>query len=415
MSGKFVAYYRVSTRQQGRSGLGLEGQRAAVLAYLRSAGGSMVNEITEIESGRRLERERPALSRALELCRRHDATLLIAKLDRLARNVALVARLMESDVRFVAADMPHANRLTLHIIAAMAEYESRLTGDRISAALRAYVKRGGKMGFQHLRAAARREVSERGHRTLTARCAAAIERVLPTIKHMRSLGIRSFSGLARGLTARGIPTALGRKRWNSVSLKRGLERLDPTLVKRLRLGGMSQHEQRLHGQRNIGNWVRYARSHASAVEQTIDDIRAGGALTSTAIAAELNRRGVQTAFRKPWNYRKVSDLVRYLQRIRDEPLPLPRQPISPLEYGPDSAYPAWWAAYALEREVEALISDEIERRIDGLRARQGAIRNAIAAASMADGSGEFNAAINTLRSELAAAGAELGLTTHATR
>ena len=272
MAGQFVAYYRVSTRQQGRSGLGLEGQRASVHAYLRATGGALISEITEVESGRRSDRERPALARALELCRRHHATLLIAKLDRLARNVSLVSRLMESETRFVAADMPHANRLTMHILAAMAEYESKLTSDRISAALRAHVRRGGKMGFQHLPPAQRKAASEKGHRTLTARCAAAVEEVLPIIRHMCSLGIRSYSALARGLTARGIPTALGRRVWNSVSLKRGLERLDPKLIKRLKLGGMSKREKVLHGRRNIRNWVRHARAHALNVEGVMAEI-----------------------------------------------------------------------------------------------------------------------------------------------
>ena len=139
----FVAYYRVSTDRQGASGLGLEAQRAAVARHM--AGGTLLAEFTEVESGRG-HTNRPQLQAALAQCRRNGATLLIARLDRLARNVAFIAGLMESEVEFLAADMPTANRLTIHILAAVAEHEREMISARTKAALAAAKARGTKLG-----------------------------------------------------------------------------------------------------------------------------------------------------------------------------------------------------------------------------------------------------------------------------
>ena len=132
-TGKFVAYYRVSTQRQGRSGLGLEAQQTAVRDYLNGGDWRLVAELTEVESGKRSDR--PKLVEALKLCRLHGATLIIAKLDRLARNVAFVSNLMEAGVEFHAVDFPQANRLTIHILAAVAEHEARAISERTRAAL----------------------------------------------------------------------------------------------------------------------------------------------------------------------------------------------------------------------------------------------------------------------------------------
>ena len=121
MARRFVAYYRVSTQQQGRSGLGLEAQRLAVVAYMKTVSGELFAEFTEVESG--TKSNRPQLKEALRICRVYSGVLVIAKLDRLARNVLLTSSLLESGVEFVAADFPQANRLTIHILAAIAEYE----------------------------------------------------------------------------------------------------------------------------------------------------------------------------------------------------------------------------------------------------------------------------------------------------
>lgn len=143
-AGKFVAYYRVSTQRQGRSGLGLEAQQAALRAYLNGSEWKMLTEFTEVESGKR--NDRAALAKALALCRVHRATLLVAKLDRLARNVAFISALMESGVEFSAVDFPQANRLTVHVLAAVAEHEATTISERTRAALAAAKARGTKLG-----------------------------------------------------------------------------------------------------------------------------------------------------------------------------------------------------------------------------------------------------------------------------
>lgn len=140
----YIAYYRVSTDRQGASGLGLDAQREAVRRFL-SGRGALLAEYTEIESGRR-HANRPQLLSALDDCRRRRAVLLIARLDRLARNVAFISNLMESGAEFVAVDMPQANRLTIHILAAVAEHERELISRRTKDALAAAKARGTKLG-----------------------------------------------------------------------------------------------------------------------------------------------------------------------------------------------------------------------------------------------------------------------------
>ncbi|MGO8865799.1 MAG: recombinase family protein [Alphaproteobacteria bacterium] len=139
-----IAYYRVSTERQGASGLGLQAQRKAVADYLASVGATLLEEYTEIESGKRSDR--PEIAKALAACRKAKATLVIAKLDRLARNVAFISRLMEAKVDFLAVDFPQANRLTIHILAAVAEHEREMISQRTKAALAAARARGVKLG-----------------------------------------------------------------------------------------------------------------------------------------------------------------------------------------------------------------------------------------------------------------------------
>ena len=141
---KIIAYYRVSTKRQGDSGLGLEGQVAAVQGYAASVGGAIVAPYREVESGK--NNQRLELAKAIAHAKRIKGTLVIAKLDRLARNVAFVANLMESDVDFIACDNATANRLTIHILAAVAEDEARRISERTKAALQAAKARGTKLG-----------------------------------------------------------------------------------------------------------------------------------------------------------------------------------------------------------------------------------------------------------------------------
>src|SRR5262245_36539818 len=134
-SPRFVSYVRVSTERQGKSGLGIEAQRQAVNAYTGSQHGHLLEEFREVESGKK--DDRPQLVAALASCRKHKAVLVIAKLDRLARRVSFISALMDGDVDFVACDFPQANRLTLHILAAVAEHEREMISQRTRGALQA--------------------------------------------------------------------------------------------------------------------------------------------------------------------------------------------------------------------------------------------------------------------------------------
>jgi len=141
---KAVAYYRVSSKRQGTSGLGLDAQRAAVRAFAALSKMKIIAEITEVESGKNNDRQ--GLSNVLETCKKHDAILLIAKLDRLARRLIFIATLMESSIRFISVDKPHADEYELHMDAAYAQRESKMISQRTREALQAAKRRGIKLG-----------------------------------------------------------------------------------------------------------------------------------------------------------------------------------------------------------------------------------------------------------------------------
>lgn len=143
---KIISYIRVSTQKQGMSGLGLEAQRKAVQQYLAEQGSELVAEFVEVESGKKTDKQRPELAKALEACKKHKAVLVVAKLDRLARNVHFISGLMESKVKFVCLDMPEANELTLHVMAAFAEHEAKRISERTKAALAVAKERGVQLG-----------------------------------------------------------------------------------------------------------------------------------------------------------------------------------------------------------------------------------------------------------------------------
>lgn len=210
-----VAYLRVSTRKQGTSGLGLEAQRAAVAEYAEREGLKVVAEFVEVESGKKADR--PQLAAAVQHCRAAHATLVVAKLDRLARNVAFLSRLMESGLDFVALDNLHANKFTLHVLAAVAEQEARATSERTKVALAAAKKRGVKLGSARPghwdgredrrraglkkaweRASTERQQAAREHNAL------AVEAAL----ELREQG-RSWQEVADELNARGLVTRRG--------------------------------------------------------------------------------------------------------------------------------------------------------------------------------------------------------------
>ncbi len=214
--GNFVAYYRVSTDKQGKSGLGLEAQRVAVEDFLNGGNWDLVEEFTEVESGSR--KDRPELERAMAACRKHKATLVIAKLDRLARNVAFVANLMESGVEFVAVDMPQANKLTVHILAAVAEHERELISQRTRDALAAAKARGVKLGNPNIAMA-----RAKGQLVIKSKADKHAQNILPVITAIRDAGVTSLRGIANALNQRGIETARGGS-WHAASVGRIIQR-----------------------------------------------------------------------------------------------------------------------------------------------------------------------------------------------
>ena len=198
----------MSTDRQGQSGLGLEAQRTSVAGYV--AGRSLIAEFTEVESGKRSD-NRPQLAAALDLCRRRKAVLVIAKLDRLARNVHFISGLMESGAEFVAVDMPYANKLTLHLMAAFAEFEREQISARTKAALAAAKARGVKLGNPTGDNSAANAAS-------TAKAAAFRATVLPIVTELAGQGV-SCRGIAREVNRRGIRTMRG-KDWGVQQISR---------------------------------------------------------------------------------------------------------------------------------------------------------------------------------------------------
>jgi DNA invertase Pin-like site-specific DNA recombinase len=218
-TGRFICYYRVSTIRQGRSGLGLEAQRDAVRSYLNGGDWQVAGEFTEIESGRRADR--PELAKAFAACRLHRATLVIAKLDRLARNAAFLLGLRDSGIDFVAADMPNANRLTVGIMAMVAEDEAQRISDRTRAALAKSKKvLGGFRGrapTNNDRQAARKALQER--------TAARARDLGPIIEEIQATGAKTLRAIAAELNKRGIPTARGTGEWQAAQVGRVLAAL----------------------------------------------------------------------------------------------------------------------------------------------------------------------------------------------
>jgi DNA invertase Pin-like site-specific DNA recombinase len=221
MGQKLIAYYRVSTAKQGASGLGLEGQEAAVASYAQAGGGTLLRAYTEVETGRKADR--PELARALADCKRSKAVLVIAKLDRLARNVHFLSGLMEAGVEFVCCDMPSANRLTLHIMAAVAEDEAKRISERTKAALAAYKARGGVLGAARpgayrLKGGANARAAKRAGEVAAEKARAAYEDLAPVIAGMRAEGL-SLRQIAGRLNDEGHTTRRGRP-WNQVQVRR---------------------------------------------------------------------------------------------------------------------------------------------------------------------------------------------------
>jgi DNA invertase Pin-like site-specific DNA recombinase len=221
---RVVAYYRVSTEAQGRSGLGLEAQQQAVTSLCQQRGWEMIAEFTEVESGKR--NDRPQLTAALKRAKVTGARLVIAKLDRLSRNVAFLAALQESGAKFTAADMPEADEFTVHILAAVAQRERKLISERTRAALGAAKARGVKLGNPNGAAAIKRAGRGTGAALEAVRKGAADRAAdyAETIADVRASGATSLPAIARELNERGIVTPRGGK-WHPSSVRNLLARL----------------------------------------------------------------------------------------------------------------------------------------------------------------------------------------------
>lgn len=215
--GSFVAYYRVSTAKQGKSGLGLEAQREAVRSFLNGGSWTLASEFTEVESGKR--NDRPELAKALQACRIYGAKLVIAKLDRLSRDAHFLLGLEKAGVDFVAADMPMANRLTVGIMAMVADEERRMISARTKAALAAAKARGKKLGGNRgavLSASARKK----GRAVQAARAKDRATDLAQVLEEIRRDGTTSLRGLAGALMQRGIPTPRGSSKWTAMQVAR---------------------------------------------------------------------------------------------------------------------------------------------------------------------------------------------------
>lgn len=221
-AGKFVAYYRVSTDAQGRSGLGLEAQKEAVHRYLNGGDWTLVAEFTEVESG--TKGDRPMLTNALRACRAQGATLVISKLDRLSRDAHFLLGLEKAGVDFVAVDMPHANRLTVGIMAMVADEERRMISQRTKAALAAAKARGVQLGG-YRGATVTDEVRQKAVQARKARADDHARDIAPFIEQARASGASSLGQLAAYLNQHGVMTPTGKGRWSPVQVSRLLAKL----------------------------------------------------------------------------------------------------------------------------------------------------------------------------------------------
>ena len=203
MSIKFVSYVRVSTSAQGVSGLGLEAQRESIARFIANSENKVVAEFTEIESGKRADR--PELTKAVELCKSCGYTLLVPKLDRLARNLHFITTLQQSKVNFVAVDNPHATPFVIHILCAVAEAEAVAISRRTKEALEACKRRGVKLGNPKPEIAAKLAT--------VANQAQADDysgRLLPVIQEIQRANVTSLRGIAHCLNVRGFVSRTGK-------------------------------------------------------------------------------------------------------------------------------------------------------------------------------------------------------------
>jgi len=224
---QYIAYYRVSTERQGRSGLGLEAQRHAVAEFLRTTGGTVRDAFTEVLSGS--DNDRPKLAEALKRCKLTNSTLLIAKLDRLSRDAAFLLTLQNAGVRFVAADMPDANELTVGIMAVVAQAERKAISDRTRAALAAAKARGVKLGNPSLQPGTKR-MARVASKAAQAVARGRAEELREVVEDAQTKGANTLQAIADHMNELGIATPRG-GHWAPASVRRLLKLLGIKLPK----------------------------------------------------------------------------------------------------------------------------------------------------------------------------------------
>jgi len=221
--GKFVVYIRVSTAMQGKSGLGIEAQRTAIVDYLNGGKWELIAEFVEVESGKLDERVK--LQEAMKHCQMTGATLVIAKLDRISRDSHFIGNIMKSGIEFVAVDMPAANKFTIHILAAVAEHEREMISQRTKSALQAAKARGKKLGNpQNLNSVAAEKGRVLGVKARQAKADEFASKIAPMIQGLSREGM-SLNAIARELNQRDILTPSGKAgTWTPTTVKNALRR-----------------------------------------------------------------------------------------------------------------------------------------------------------------------------------------------
>jgi DNA invertase Pin-like site-specific DNA recombinase len=228
MSGKVIAYYRASTARQGRTGHGIDAQRAAVERYLSGGRWSLLGEFVEVESGKKAH-NRPKLQEAMHLAKVTGATLVIAKFDRLSRNAAFLMALKDTGVNFVAADMPDANTMTIGVMAVIAQHEREMISLRTKEALAAAKRRGVQLGNPNGAEALRR--ARKGNRAalrvIQARADMHAENLRPVVEGLMAAGATTLAAIAAELNQQGMLTPRGGQ-WHKSSVRNLLARLRAT-------------------------------------------------------------------------------------------------------------------------------------------------------------------------------------------